>query len=303
MWLDNYRRRARKLESSGTSILLSYYTENVEIIPLKTGVIGDMHYSAIAAAPKALDQRESVAALLYRVELPFHSRVHLLGIPKQNGAIQLVPAGGKSLMEQVVLEGDYNNYFSLYAEKDMQLQSRYVMDPKAMVFTVDFCQSHNWEILGGELYFVQTNANVAGDTTTMFEDIGTFVNEIRPAIEVPLTAEELRIRTPFKQVRRTDLKCPICSGLLDPQQSFLSCPGGHGFLLQGGALAQVSNGEIILPTVISEARNTKGEIICPSCGRKMIETAYNGGKTLIDSCPNCPYRWLDMGELSRSHET
>ncbi|MES2971295.1 MAG: zf-TFIIB domain-containing protein [Patescibacteria group bacterium] len=294
----NYKRRHRKFETAGTSILMTYYTEGMELIPLKKGLIGDMHFTAIAAFSKLINGADSRPALLFRVELPFHSRVHLLGIPKQSGAIQLEPAGGKSVMELVELEGDYPKYFSLFAEKEMQAQSRYVLDPKAMVFTIDFCQSHNWEILGGDLYFVQATANVPGDKTNMIDDAVQFVKEIEPAIAIPLTETEIRLRTPYNEERRTDLACPLCNKTLLNEQSFLACPDNHGFLLKATVLLQINRGTVVLPNV-SAHENVKRNIpaACPACGEIMKHVPYNGGKTIIDSCNNCPYRWLDAGEL------
>src|SRR5690606_1971269 len=106
-----------------------------------------------------------------------------------------------------------------------------MLDPKAMAFTVDFCRSHSWEIIGSELYFVQTGRNHTSDNTNMFNDIETFIDNIRPAIERPLTKTELKNITPYAHDRRKDLKCPICQKQLVNKQTYFHCADHHGVLL------------------------------------------------------------------------
>lgn len=298
VYVVRYRRRHRSIQIEGTSVLIEYYTDGVELIPLRKGVFGDMHFAAIAATPRLADPALGQAALLFVVELPFASSVHLLGIPKQAGAVQLDPSGRGSIMERVELEGDYDKYFSLYAEKEQQLDSRYVLDPKAMAFTIDFCQSHNWEIADSTLYFVQTSPNVAGDPTSMSQDIVAFVEQIRPAVAVPLTDQQLQQRTPYQEERRTDLLCPICKQTLSNKNDYLLCPNGDGVLLKGAALVRLQNGELKMPFQNSKPMTgRKTSIVCPSCSNAMERTSYNGSSTTIDTCNHCPYRWLDAGEL------
>lgn len=294
-----YRRKHRKLEMAGTSVLLNYYTDGVNLMPLKTGMIGDMHFSTIATLPEhGLVAGE--AALIYQVGLPYKTKIHIVGIPKNTGNAQLNPSGGKSLMEPVALEGDYGDYFTLYAEKGMQEESRYVLDPKAMVFTVDFCQSHNWEIVDNELFFVQATANASGDPTNMADDIIKFVHEIQPAIALPLSEYDIAKRTPYNQEYRTDLKCPICQLTLVKKGNFLACPSCHGILLKGAALSELNSGKLELPENSTLTKSTThGVLSCPSCGQVMEQIMYDGGLTAIDTCSHCPYRWLDNNEARR----
>jgi hypothetical protein len=290
-----YRRQHRKFSSRGSSILLAYYTDGVDVYPMKNGLFGNLHYVAFATSPTL--HKGGEAALVYQVVLPFKSSVHLAGIPKKYGATQLFPAGGKSIMEKVDLEGDYNDYFTLYAEAGMQIDSRYVMDPKAMVFTIDFCQSHNWEIVGNLLYFVQATPNAPDDPTNMADDVETFINEIKPALGQSLTDRDLQNVTPYNQEYRTDLKCPICQSVLKNRDSYLLCPNGDGILIKGQFLMQLREGKLKIDG-IDKAYNKKshGLIVCPSCGNQMAETAFDGGSIIIDTCTHCPYRWLDATE-------
>jgi len=170
-------KQRRGITVPGTSVLIAYYLSDTQVL-IGSGQqrIGELTYTAIAA------QNTLINSVIYCVQLPFKSQVHILGIPKNDTVVQLEPNMGRSLMEKVVLEGNYQDYFTLYAEKGQQTEARYVLDPAAMAFTVDFCRSHNWEIIGSELYFLQAGANAPDDPTTMFDDILSFVKQIEPAV-------------------------------------------------------------------------------------------------------------------------
>lgn len=287
--VEGYRRRHRKVTLKGTSVLLSYYAAG-DLIPIKNGMLGNLHYTAIIGHS---------GSLIIQVVLPFSTQLHLVGIPKRKEVTQLYPAGENSILEKVDLEGDYNNYFTLYAEKGMQMDSRYALDPKAMVFTIDFCQSHNWEIVDNQLYFVQVGKNADNDPTSMTKDVEAFVTQIQPAIGKPLSDEALLDVSPYNKEYRQNLNCPICKTTLKNSGDYLSCINADGVLIKGGALSKLHSGTLKIPNaVIKKHRSPIEQIKCPSCGNAMEITKYNGGNTTIDSCLHCSYRWLDAGELS-----
>lgn len=293
-----FKRKNRPAFLPNTAILLSYYTETVkQMLPLKKGKIGDMRYSAIAILGD-MGGPTSNHALIFMVELPFTTRLHLLGIPKKAGAVQLNPAWGGGIMERVHLEGDYNNYFSLFCEKGMQTQARYILDPKAMVFTLDFCQSHNWEIIGHELHFLQSGGMKSDeDPTLMYKDIQKFVDEIRPALEIPFTEARYAHLSPKVRIPVKKYRCPVCSGHLEEHSGYYACPKQHGMLLQGSKLPLVRSGEIKNPS-FGKSRTHQNKILCPVCGNPMQHVGYGGSDTIIDTCTRCPFRWLDAGELA-----
>jgi Zn-finger nucleic acid-binding protein len=202
-------------------------------------------------------------------------------------------------MEPVILEGDFNNYFDLFCERGMQQEARYALDPKAMAFVLDFCQSENWEIVSNQLYLVVASGmgQDPNDTTNLQEDIPRFVAEIRPALQTPLSNIHQATLTPYGQDRRTDLRCPICKKTLVKREHFFSCPDGDGILVDGATLQQIKQGKIVVPTEKGRAAQRQTSLACPSCGKQMAQVAYNGGPTIIDSCTHCPYRWLDAGEI------
>lgn len=299
--VKRYRRKHRSPAIADSSVLLSYYTEGVEILPIKKGAVDGMRYSVLATVSKNITARDSDSAVLIAVDLPFRTKIHLVGISKKSGTTALRPDGKSGIMEKVILEGDYHNYFTLYTEKGSQQEARYVLDPKAMVFTIDFCQSHNWEIIRDTLYFLQeTGSKSKDDPTHMEQDIVTFIKEIKPAVIDVNTPLQEHIRTPYGEDRREHLKCPICQELLINNVQFYSCPSKHGFLINGKNLTKLLNKEIMIDAstyIKSQKRHEK--IKCPSCGMYMKIIAYNGGDPTIDSCSNCPYRWLDYDEISK----
>ncbi len=285
-----YRRRHRGTTSPNTSVLLAYYTEGAELVPIGTGEIAGMPYAAITALNQPM--------ILFRVDLDFTSRVHLLGVPKNTDVAQLDPGGRGSTMERVELEGDYSNYFGLFCEKGQQEQARYVLDPKAMVFTIDFCRSHNWEIIDNQLYFLQAASDHPADPTPMMDDIAKFVANIKPVVAVPPSAAELRASTPYGEELRTKLSCPICQVGMPNTSSLFVCPYGHGVLLNAAKLYRLSSGKIAAPKIEHPQEPVaRSALSCPSCQHKMTKVPYNGGQPTIDSCMICNYRWLDATDV------
>ena len=286
------RRRRRGTTIPNTSVLLSYYTQGTDLVLIGTGEVGDMPYSAITTVTLSL--------LLYRVQLDFSSQLHLLGIPKDPHVAQLDPAQAGSLMEPVSLEGDYNDYFSLYCEKGQQEQARYILDPAAMAFTIDFCRSHNWEIIDTELYFVQATADSPADPTDLFDDIAAFVKAIKPAVTAPLTEQQRRDNSPYGVETRTKLSCPVCGATMPNTDGLFVCPYGDGLLLNAAKLYQLRTGTIAAPAIAHPKQPIDREgLSCPSCQHVMKKVPYNGGLFVMDTCTNCHYRWLDAPEVPR----
>lgn len=279
----------READQPNSPQLLSYYTDGKSLLPLATGKIGEMHYRAITSM--------QIDMLLYQVELPFSASIHLLNIPNLPNVDQINPAGGGSAMERVDLEGNYGIDFSLYCDRGEQVQARYVMDPAAMEFSIDYCRSHNWEIIDNSLYFLQSSRQASGDTTIMFDDIQPFVDEIRPRISQFLTEEQQSKSAPYQADRRTNLLCPVCGSALTNKDTYFECANGDGLLVKGDLLSDLHEGSVKFSQTSSSDRNRKGDIKCPSCGHSMQHVNYNGGPVVIDSCSQCPYRWVDGGEI------
>lgn len=292
--VKRYASRRRKVRLAGGSVLLNYYTDNnARLMPVRHGKVAGMHFTAMASTH---------GVSFYQIELPFSAKVHLVSIPNRDSVAQLDPTGKDSLMEPLVLEGDHPSSFTMYCRKGQQMQARYVMDPKAMAFTMDFCTSHNWEIINNMLYFVQRGGRAAGDSTRMFDDIERFVDEIRPALAEPLTDAQRNAVAPYAHDRRNGLACPVCDKELENYDTYYVCPDGHGLLLKGGALMKLRRSELQVKkhNHNHSSSTAKDDIVaCPSCGSDMRKVPYNGDKnTIIDSCSKCPYRWIDGGDIA-----
>lgn len=232
---------------------------------------------------------------LAMVDLPFASQVHLVGIPKSlSGDVVIMKSNH---MEPVILEGDYPNYFLLYAETRQQVESRYVLDPAAMVFTVDFCQNFYWEIQDNTLYFTGQHAMPS------LAQIDEFVRQIRPAIESPNPNLTNPAKLSYTQRSYRTLLCPFCSEKLVEGEHLLECPQGHGCLLTGKQMMQLRKlspreikAQLAYPPSVPSSR--PDSIVCPYCTHAMKPATYQTTSLVVDICDKCGYRWLDAGELS-----
>ena len=294
-----YRGVYLKIIKKNIPILFLYYTLNSRFLPIHKIEKDD----STVYVYSSFNLNDGRSATMFLVQLPFKTKIHLLAITKREDSSQFRIEKINSVMESVDLEGDYDDYFTLYAEMGMQTESRYVLDPNAMAFTIDFCKSHSWEIRESEFYFVQENVtNSDGDSTSMWEDIDQFIKEIKPAIATPLTDDELRIRNPYgSAVQKSDkIICPTCdTKLSETYDEVYECPNGHGCLLHGSDMLKLRKKELLLKfTAVSNITRANTTIDCPSCGIKMEKVSYAYTSKDIDICNNCQFRWLDAGELT-----
>jgi Zn-finger nucleic acid-binding protein len=295
-----YRGVYLRIVSKNTPILFLYYTQSGRFVPVHKVKKDDLTIFIYSSFKIGGGNK---SATMFSVHLPFKTNIHLLAITKRADMSQFRIETVKSVMEPVSLEGNYDKYFTLYTEKDTQMEARYVLDPKAMAFTIDFCKSHSWEIRGSEFYFVQENVpNFEDDDTSMWDDIEQFIKEIKPAVITPLSDEELRIRNPYGSVvqHQDKITCPTCSTkLIETTDEVYECPEGHGCLLHGSDLVKLREKKLKLKLTKEHTSTTNHkQVICPSCGSEMEKVSYAMTPTVIDSCNNCQFRWLDGGELT-----
>lgn len=286
-----------------TPVLLSYFTQGNDLISAsKTDlpdVTGGATCNRMITMPRhdiEEDLKVPSGTVLLFIDLPFRSKLHLLAIAKDDKFDQLNPTFGDSVMERVVLEGDFPDYFSLYADKGEQVQARYIVDPSTMEFVVDFCKKYHWEILDDGLCF----AAKAGlpDNSTITE----FIKQIRPIIEIPKEPSKYKANQNQKVYpAASQFKCPICHETMIEHKYWHECAKGHGQLMDGGAIVRMKENENTDQEKPSpnEVYTEHKEISCPSCSQKMEPTKYAGSKIIIDVCRSCKYRWLDGGELEK----
>ena len=224
---------------------------------------------------------------MYAVYLPFQTSAHLLGLPRSDDSIK-IPISKSSSMEEVVLEGDYPNYFKLYADRGQQMESRYVLDPKAMVFTIDFCAGTHWEIVDNTLFFTGEGK------LPSFKVVDQFVKEIRPAIESAAPKDHTRIS--YGHMNIADFYCPVCDEKLVNGQSWMECPNHHGFLVTGRQIKSLRDKMTYSPQKVAFDDGRTNGIKCPYCSQPMIATRYQYSDAMIDRCSKCIYRWVDKPE-------
>ena len=241
---------------------------------------------------------------IYAFSLPFKTQLHLIGIPKGEEGTGW---GAESNMEPVVLEGNYQDYFSLYAEEGQQSLSRYHLDPQAMVFSIDFCKKFHWEIVNNTLYFLDEELLPSLDIAD------EFIRLIKPAFSQVTSTGDVKL---FVTQVGEDLKdsylnlpCPVCGTELMEGKQWLSCPQGHGYLIKGTDMLDVRNDSTHIIKELSEvfgrppkvtskiAESKHGELICPHCQHTMKPTRYQMTDIILDVCGYCPYRWIDGVEL------
>jgi|GEM_PF-3558594 len=288
------RKRGRTVaQVRDTSLLLTQMIDGTKLVDALSGKTpSGMYYSYIVSAGNVYANRKTYG--LYHVELPFYSSAHVLGLSKQQNSIGPINLED-SIMEPLDLEGDYPNYFTAYTEKTQQADSRYVMDPAAMVFTVDFCQQYDWEILNGDLYFYCDNE------VPSFELIDEFVSQIRPSIasDTPVvrTAHEL----PYVLHYPRSMDCPVCHTAMRASDTSMYCPQHHGSLLNGKQLLDIRRNADpkLLYSLLSFKKKTSESnraLICPYCTSKMNRSRYQLSKLWIDTCRTCRFRWVDTYE-------
>lgn len=240
---------------------------------------------------------------IYAFALPFRSELHLLGIPA--GEI------GKSWitntdMEPVILEGNYQSYFSLYAEEEQQSLSRYHLDPQGMVFSIDFCKNFHWEIVNNTLYFLDE------ETLPSLDIADEFIRLIKPALSQATQPRVQRFVTKVGEDLKNSylhLKCPVCGIELMEGNQWLACPEGHGYLMNGTQMLDVRKDSTHIikelsevfgrpPKMISKVTDAPhGKLLCPHCTHEMKQTKYQSTNIVLDVCTYCPYRWIDGVEL------
>lgn len=296
----DYIRKHRKPTRGDSPMLLAFYTDisvrsDTQMMHVAHGEIDqDISYDVMLVSNGGGTDDPVIdvpPTAIYRVQLPFTSRVHLLAMSTTEMA-QLNPGGRNSLMERVVLEGDFPGNFSLFALKGQGTQARYVLDPAAMSYVMDACYRMSWELIDDELYFV------AHTTQITDEMIAGFVREIRPAVEIPAGQEQSRTLPQYRNMRPNDLQCPICDERMTKKPHWYECAQGHGRLISGEFLIAISKGEMSLPPPEHPVQRAHGVLQCPFCQHTMEQVEYQG-RVPIDSCTHCSYRWLDASELTK----
>ena len=273
------------------TVLLGLVSRHGELILLQDGYTpSEARYSWVMGL--GVVYSDTPVYGLYTVELPFVAAAHLVGLSNEQ-KLPIVVDVHNSALEPVALEGDYAQHFALFADKQEQVEARYVFDPKAMAFTIDFCKQFNWEIVGDSLFFLSSNSMPS------FELVDQFISEIRPAIDSGKKPRRHSHDLPYVTIQPLKMDCPICSERLQPVTQWLACFNHDGILVTGEQLLKLRQRAYpALLTAALKSQKEKGEktLVCPHCQAPMRATLYQHTEIAVDVCTRCRYRWLDYKE-------
>lgn len=293
--------------SQDPSVLLLAYSQGLLVRQMSDGEIGGLHYNLLVTEPLLSSYGDEArtappGTLLYRVELPFHTSAHILGLAVSEGWDPLVfqPYLTANKMTRVSLEGTFDQTCLVYAKKGQGVQTRYVLDPRAMEFIVERCSGFHWEIVGDELYFASEPTMTRGVSNAVIAaQAKDFVAQIQPALISRLPGHDLPGRAPYGEHRGKPFACPVCASSLVAEKHWYSCPKGHGDLIAGQQLLAVRDGNTVPDDEPTAAVERRTQLTCPNCSNQMVRTNYVSSGVMIDSCTTCAYRWCDAGELSK----
>ena len=287
-------------ENNDFSLIMSYYTRGLGLTNLSRGKTNNMNYTLYTTTSENLiagsGANSNPGTLIYVLEMPFSTKSHIVGISKKyaidtNFLSQFLQ---RNNMEGLELEGAFSNACRLFAQVGQGSITQYVLDPKAMQFIVDFCTDNFWEINGAELTIVKTENQKGGEN--LLDLSSQFAQEIRPAVEQK--GKPVKHELPYGEYGGGELPCPICKTPMGIKTKRLQCPNGHGILINGRYVIEIRGKQLKIDEVI-ENPTKHDQIICPNCGNEMVTTNYQNTGVIIDSCTNCPFRWLDAKEADK----
>jgi Zn-finger nucleic acid-binding protein len=283
-----------------TSYLLSFYTRGHDLTNLYSSERDGVSFRVFITHPHTKPMGDSLmghGAVIYAIDLDFNTEAHIIGLGRSVKIDNMVLKSllGPYQLEKVDLEGDFPNHFDLFAAPNQQSTTRYVFDPEAMQSVIKYCENHFWELVGDELYVVASNKTKSAEGG-IIKDSTDFIGQIRPAIKSKFKTKPASQRVSYGVYKHLKLNCPICSTRMDVQDNVHICPHGHGLLMGGQDLIKLRNGQLEVVPPPAHPAVDHAQLTCPNCKNKMINSRYQGGDIVIDSCPGCPMRWLDAVE-------
>jgi len=279
------------------SSIIAYYAAGHQFNNVLRSQLNGMKYSTYVTLPVENATFTDTLAAIVALDLPFNTQAHLIGLSRQHHIDRLqfesfLLANG---MQKIELEGNFPDYFDLYAPPGQEIAVREVLTPESMAFVVDYCSSHFWEINSAELYIVATENDQ--DNQNIIAASQQFMEEIKPAL-LPGEAGAAPVHhaAPYGEYDGPALPCPICSQTMTMQDNWQLCPAGHGVLISGRDIIRLRHRQLQIPADAAKAV-AHGSLTCPNCHFQMEEVDYQDSGVKIDSCENCPFRWLDANEV------
>lgn len=291
-------RRAVPVDSPDDSAIIAYYTAGHMVAGANRSKLNGMKYSTYLTLPAADAVYDDGTAAIVALDLPFNTEVHLLGLTKEHGIdrVQFEAFLGANGMEKVELEGDFPDYFDIYAAPGQEAAVRLVLNPESMAYVVDYCRTHFWEINCSELYIVASENDRKGDN--FIADSQCFIEQIKPAL-LPgqVGAASVHHAVPYGEYDGPPLPCPLCQKIMVQTDNWFACPDGHGVLIDGADIIRLRDHTLDINLTAAKTAE-HGIIPCPNCHNQMTLVNYQDSGVEIDSCEHCPYRWLDAPEVT-----
>ncbi|HSX42826.1 MAG TPA: hypothetical protein VLF59_01945 [Candidatus Saccharimonadales bacterium] len=296
-----HKTKATGQEAPDASAIIDFYTAGHNLINAGTGIVDGMRYSMYLTMPAEKQYGEAYvpgSAVIYVLDLPFNTQAHLLGLSRlyQLNRLQFESFITSNGLSKTDLEGDFPDHFDVYTGPDQGFRIRSVLKPDATQFVERYCSTHFWELHDSELYFVVTE-HAIGDVNFITES-QQFVDAIRPTLapgdpNAPIVHHEV----PYDIYDGPPLNCPVCQREMELHDGcWFMCAQGHGALMTGRELGRLEK-QLLMITIDSAHAVHHGPLICPHCAKLMELVHYQGGPIEIDSCTNCPFRWLDANEI------
>lgn len=289
-------------QQTNRALILSYYTKGYELKLINRDSIENMNYSIYTTSSfvnqnpdEPIQTNTEPGAMIYNLALPFNTQAHIVGISKKYTISNFLIQDYMLLhdLEGINLEGNFSDEFAIYARKDQGSITQYILDPAAMAFISDYCKNNFWEIVGDEMYIVSGADQQNG--MIFLKDSLEFVRQIKPALIKTQSGEEpVHHELPYGVYDGGELPCPLCNKPMTVKEKWLECPDHDGILINGRYLVEMHDKKLQPP--VSSAPKQHGDIKCPSCQSAMQRVNYQNNNIFIDTCPNCPFRWLDSDE-------
>lgn len=86
---------------------------------------------------------------------------------KSNNILSLTNLPDSFRGQEIVLEGDFNKYFTLYAPKEYDVDARYVFTPDVMAALIDYGSKYDMEVVDNQLYIYAKAPFAFDDTATI----------------------------------------------------------------------------------------------------------------------------------------
>jgi len=287
---------------TAVSSLVGYYSVGHSLLNTGHGTIDGIHYGMYMTTvtdKQFGDAFTDEVAIIYVLDLPFNTGVHLLGASKlyKIDHTKFDPFLAQNGLQKVALEGDSSNFFDMYAAKGQDFQIRSILNPEQFATVEKYCKTQFWELHDSELYFIVTDDGIGNGN--IIETTNQFIHALQPAL--PATTSSLPVvhrEVPYDVYDGPILDCPLCGKKMELCDSkWFRCVDGHGVLVISREFEQLYHRRLTIQIDPAKAVH-HGPLACPHCHYSMQTVQDHDKKIEVDLCPNCAFSWLDADDVA-----